>query len=247
MKSLSEQIRNLDRDNFRRVAHGLPEVQGERPQHDQAAVIFNELFSQLRAAFPAAMSAFREQSEFNELRRQWAMAFRENGITTLDQVRAGMRVARRQEKPFLPSPGQFVAWCKAEDSASLGLPNQNELVSLVYEYCRNRSRYHDAESYPWPDHGIKPHTVKYRACYWLVTTLYQQMRSAGLSDMELNRKAGDELAKMVKRIRGGEELPEPVARLPILGGKALSREQALARIADIRRQHGLRGGQSHGK
>ncbi|WP_240331513.1 replication protein P, partial [Enterococcus faecium] len=25
-------------------------------------------------------------------------------------VNAGMRVARRQNRPFLPSPGQFVAW-----------------------------------------------------------------------------------------------------------------------------------------
>ena len=27
----------------------------------------------------------------------------------MEQVNAGMRVARRQNRPFLPSPGQFVA------------------------------------------------------------------------------------------------------------------------------------------
>jgi hypothetical protein len=30
MKSLSEQLQNFDRENFRRVAHGLPEVQDAR-------------------------------------------------------------------------------------------------------------------------------------------------------------------------------------------------------------------------
>jgi hypothetical protein len=33
------------------------------------------------------------------------------------------------------------------------------------------------------------------------------MRSAGLSDGELRRRAADELAKMVKRIRNGEQIP----------------------------------------
>ncbi|WP_236345698.1 replication protein P [Enterobacter cancerogenus] len=243
MKTLSEQMVNFDRENFVRVAHGMPEMQDtQAPQAEQTAEIFNALFSALRAAFPASVHSFNDQSEFDELRRQWALAFRENGITTMEQVNAGLRAARRQEKPFLPSPGQFVAWCKAEDSAALGLPDQNELVSLVYEYCRNRSRYHDAESYPWPDHDITPHTVKFRACYWLVTTLYQQMRSAGLSDMELNRRAAEELAKIIKRIRHGEELPEPVARLPVLGGKPLTREQNMLRVQEIREKFGLKGG-----
>jgi len=84
--------------------------------------------------------------------------------------------------------------------------------------------------------------VKFRACYLLVTTLYQQMRSAGLSVMELNRKAGDELAKIIKRIRRGEELPEPVARLPVLGGKPLMREQNMLRVKEIREKFGLKGG-----
>lgn len=243
MKNLSEQMVSIDRENFARVARGMPELQdAQDTPAEQTAEIFNVLFSALRAAFPASVHSFNDQSEFDELRRQWALAFRENGITTMEQVNAGLRAARRQEKPFLPSPGQFVAWCKAEDSAALGLPDQNELVSLVYEYCRNRSRYHDAESYPWPDHDITPHTVKFRACYWLVTTLYQQMRSAGLSDMELNRRAAEELAKIIKRIRHGEELPEPVARLPLLGGKPLTREQNMLRVQEIREKFGLKGG-----
>ncbi|MDA3133599.1 replication protein P [Atlantibacter subterraneus] len=241
MKNIGTEMRNFDREHMRRVAMGMPEQQSE-PRQEHAAQVFNELFRQLRAAFPASMSVFKTQADIDEFRRQWLLAFAENGITSFAQVDAGMRIARTQEKPFMPSPGQFVAWCRAEESAAVGLPDQNELVKLVYEYCRNRSRYNDAESYPWPDNDITPRTVKYRASYWLVTTLYQQMRSYGLTDMELNRKAGEELAKMVKRIRAGEVIPEPVARLPVLGSKPVTREQGMAKIQEIRAKFGLKGG-----
>lgn len=248
MKSLSEQLHNFDRENFRRVAHGLPEVRDAREparQAQQVAEIFNGLFAELRAAFPAAIANFRNQDEYNEFRRQWLLAFRENGITTMAQVAAGMRIARQQERPFLPSPGQFVAWCRAGESAAVGLPDLAELVALVYQYCRTRGSYPDAESYPWPgkdEYG--QHTTKSRACYWMVTTLSQQMRQQGLTDSELNRQAGEELTKMVKRVRSGEVLPEPVVRLPVMGKKPLSRGESMSRVQEIRAKFGFKGGRA---
>ncbi len=230
MKSLSEQMQNFDREQMRRVAHNLPEQYEDKSQVEQVAHVINGVFTQLLAAFPASL-ANRDQHEINEIRRQWVMAFRENGITTMDQVNAGMRVARRQERPFLPSPGQFVAWCKAEEAAAAGLPNVNDLVDLVYEYCRGRGLYPDAESYPWHSN----------AHYWLVTTLYANMRANSLSDAELRRKAADELAHMTMRINRGEAIPEPVKQLPVLGGKPLSQAQGLAKIAEIRAKFGLGG------
>lgn len=53
-------------------------------------------------------------------------------------------------------------------------------------------------------------TSQSSANYWNVTTLYQQMRSSGLSDAEVRRKAAEELAEMALRIRCGEEIPEPI-------------------------------------
>ncbi len=147
MKSLAEQMHNFDREQMRRVAYNLPEQYDEKPQLEQVAQVINSVFSQLLAAFPAT-TANRDQTEMNEIRRQWVLAFRENGITTMEQVSAGMRVARRQERPFLPSPGQFVAWCKAEEAAAAGLPNADQLVDMIYQYCRTRGQYPDAESYP---------------------------------------------------------------------------------------------------
>ena len=90
----------------------------------------------------------------------------------MEQVNAGMRVARRQNRPFLPSPGQFVAWCREEASVIAGLPNASELVDMVYEYCGSVACIRMQESYPW----------KSNAHYWLVTSLYQNMRANALTD-----------------------------------------------------------------
>ena len=123
---------------MRRIANNMPEQYDEKPQVQQVAQIINGVFSQLLATFPASPPANRDQNELNEIRRQWVLAFRENRITTMEQVNAGMRVARRQNRPFLPSPGQFVARCREEASVTAGLPNASELVDMVYEYCRKR-------------------------------------------------------------------------------------------------------------
>ncbi|SWC22054.1 Origin specific replication binding factor [Klebsiella pneumoniae] len=102
---------------------------------------------------------------------------------------------------------------------------------MVYEYCRKRGLYPDAESYPW----------KSNAHYWLVTNLYQNMRANALTDAELRRKAADELTYMTARINRGETIPEPVKQLPVMGGRPLNRAQALAKIAEIKAKFGLKG------
>lgn len=243
MKSLAEQMHNFDREQMRRVAHNLPEQHEDKAPVERVAQVINGVFTQLTATFPAAV-ANRSQEDMNELRRQWVLAFRENGITTMEQVAAGMRVARRQEKPFLPSPGQFIAWCKSEMASVAGLPSADELVSQVYQYCRDRGLYPDAESYPWTGMIDGKHTTQSSANYWMVTGLYQKMRANDLSDAELRRRASGELALMATRINSGEVIPAPTKTLPILGGKPLGRAQSLARVAELREKHGLRGPKS---
>ncbi|ECU0389430.1 phage replication protein, partial [Salmonella enterica] len=132
MKNIAAQMVNFDREQMRRIANNMPEQHDDKPQVEQVAKVINNVFSQLMAAFPAT-TANRSQAEMNEIRRQWVLAFRENGITTMEQVAAGMRVARRQERPFLPSPGQFVAWCR-EGSGALGV----SVDDIMGEYWRWR-------------------------------------------------------------------------------------------------------------
>lgn len=201
--------------------------------------------AEFRDAFIAGESvASKTPEEMNEMRRQWLLAFKENGIVSMEQINAGMRVARKQDRPFMPSPGQFVAWCKSESAVSAGLPDAVELVDMVYQYCRTRGQYPDAESYPWPEYNVTPVTLKHKACYWMVTGLYADMRANGLSDAELRRKAQDELMRMVRRLNAGEAIPEPVKQIPKLGGRPLSQEQGLNKIAEIRAKFGLGRGRS---
>lgn len=199
MERLSEQLMNCDRENFRRIAHGMPEASAERPQVEQTAEIFNALFSALRAAFPAAMAGFREQSDFNELRRQWVLAFQENGITTMAQVAAGMRIARRQEKPFLPSPGQFVAWCK-EGRSLLGF-SVEDVMNEYWKWRRLVFRFPTSEQYPWPAPVL----------YYICIELRRQSTDRQMTEKEMRQAASSILAGWEQRVAEGKPIP-PVRR-----------------------------------
>lgn len=198
MKNLAESIRNFDREQSRRVAHNLPEQYTEREQTQQVAQIINGLFVQLAAAFPASL-VNRSQEDVNEIRRQWVLAFKENGITTLEQVEAGMRIVRRQERPFLPSPGQFIKWCREERSV-LGITT----ADVMAEYWKWRKlvfRYPSSEQYPWPM------PVYYHICL----ELRLRGTDGQLSHKELEREARDILGIWEKRVLDGKPIP-PIRR-----------------------------------
>lgn len=198
MKPIAEQMHNFDREQMRRIAHNLPEQYGEKSPVEQVAQIINGVFTQLLAAFPAALAG-RDQTDMDEIRRQWVMAFAENGVTTMEQVEAGMRVARRQAKPFLPSPGQFVAWCK-QSGGVLGITV--DLVIAEYWDWRNRSfEFTSSEQFPWSQ------PVMYHIC----VELRHRSTERQLTHGELAREAGDLLDMWEKRITEGKPVP-PVRR-----------------------------------
>lgn len=207
MKSLSEQMINLDRENFGRVANGLPELKAAQAEAEQTAEIFNTLFSALRAAFPASLHSFSDQAEFNELRRQWALAFHENGVTTMEQVNAGLRVARRQERAFLPSPGQFIAWCR-EGRCVLGI-TVSDVMTENWKWQKLVFRYPSSEQYPW----AKP--VLYHICI----ELRHRSTEGQLSRQELEREAIVVLDKWERRVISGKPVP-PIRRAIAAPSKA---------------------------
>lgn len=198
MKNLAEGIRNFDREQARRVAHNLPEQYSEREQTQQVAQIINGLFVQLAAAFPASL-VNRSQEDVNEIRRQWVLAFKENGITSLEQVEAGMRIVRRQERPFLPSPGQFIKWCR-EGRCVLGITTA-DVMAEYWKWQKLVFRYTSSEKYPWP----KP--VLYHICIEL-----RRLSTEGqLNRQELEREAEKILISWEKRVSAGNPVP-PVRR-----------------------------------
>ncbi|WP_304168279.1 replication protein P [Lonsdalea britannica] len=204
----------------------------EKPKQqvpEQAIHIFNELFRQLKAAFPALMANIKTQDDLNELRRQWVLAFAENSITSIDQVNAGMKLARQQETPFLPSPGQFIAWCHQGEVSKHGLPDPDALYLMVMKYSAERGYYESPERYPWPSN----------ACWLMVTKLYSQMRSFNLTESELRKRCERELKDMARRASSGEAFPAPVAQIPKLH-IPVSDEKGLDKIAELRRKLHLR-------
>lgn len=198
MKNLAENIRNFDLELARRVAHGMPEQYSEREQTQQVAQIINGLFVQLAAAFPASLIN-RSQEDVNEIRRQWVLAFKENGITTMEQVDAGMRMVRRQERPFLPSPGQFIKWSR-EGRCVLGI-TAADVMEEYWKWQKLVFRYTSSEQYPWP----KP--VLYHICI----ELRHRSTEGQLSRQELERQAADVLNMWERRMLEGKPVP-PVRR-----------------------------------
>ncbi|HDC4487337.1 TPA: phage replication protein [Enterobacter kobei] len=206
MKNLAESIRNFDREQARRVAHNLPEQYTEREQTQQVAQIINGLFVQLAAAFPASL-VNRNQDDVDEIRRQWVLAFKENGITTMEQVEAGMRMVRRQERPFLPSPGQFIKWCR-EGRCALGITT----ADVMAEYWKWRKlvfRYPSSEQYPWP----KP--VFYHICLELL----RQSTDRQMNESEMRQAASKALAGWEERVAAGKPVP-PIRRAIAAPAKA---------------------------
>ncbi|HHH0901060.1 TPA: replication protein P [Yersinia enterocolitica] len=220
MRNVVTAIQNRDGQSLQQM-YAADKPKQQVPE--QAAQIFNELFRQLKAAFPALMTSIKDQSDLNELRRQWVLAFIENGITSIDQVNAGMKIARQQATPFLPSPGQFIAWCKQGATRAAGLPDADELYDMVMDYAKRRDMFSSAEAFPWPSNPA----------YWMVTKLYSQQRVQGLSEQDLRKRCGKELADMSKRIEAGEPIPAPVVQIPKLH-IPVSNQKALDHIAELR-------------
>lgn len=224
MNSLVTAIQQRDSTALQAMATHVPPQQKQAVKQ-QVAQVFNELFRQLKATFPAAIANFKEQSDLDEFKRQWTIAFIENGIRTLEQINIGMKIARQQTNPFLPSPGQFVQWCKQGDYTVLGLPTDDELFDMFKEYCSVR--------------GWRRFNWQSNACYWMVTKIYSEMRSRNLSDSEVRKLCSSELNAMAKRIKSGEKIPDPMLQLEsaVIPTK---RDKALSIIADLKNKHGFK-------
>lgn len=146
MKSLAEQMRNHDREQMSRMAHNLPEQYRGAPASRAGGLGVQRAIQPTACRVPGQHGELPHPDDLNEFRRQWLLAFQENGIHSMAQVDAGMRIARRQERPFLPSPGQFVAWCK-QSGGALGI-NVDQVIAEYWDW-RNRSfEFTSSEQFP---------------------------------------------------------------------------------------------------
>lgn len=104
---------------------------------------------------------------------------------------------------FLPPPRQLINWYRERYIGVAGLSDENTLYDMVMRYCTLRGLYNSAEAYPW----------QANAHYWMVTSLYNQMKPENLTEAELRKACRKELEKMSCCIHDGDSIPQPRAQL----------------------------------
>lgn len=169
---------------------------------DGAVAAVNQLFGQLRAIFPAWRQSFPDKDCYHEAKRIWLETLVNAGITTVQQLQVGIEQAKKSEKPFFPSVGEFVTWCKADKYAALGLPTEDVLFGRIVKFMAFGME--EADKFKFNSN----------AEYWLITKLYERNRKNSWDDARLKREIKRELAEMASRIVAGEQIPEPRKQLP---------------------------------
>lgn len=150
----------------------------------------NWLFDELAGTFPAWKSAFESQQAITTAKRIWFETLSENKIKRTE-IQNGLRQARKSNKPFLPSVGQFIEWCKMIDLTQLGLPDVETLLK--------RLNYFSSFGFE----GVDDFKFKSDAEYWLITDLYQRNQKYNWGAETLRKQAEQALADMAKQIQSG--------------------------------------------
>ena len=74
-----------------------------------------------------------------------------------------------------------------------GLQDENTFYDMTMRYSTRRGFYNSSVAYPWQE----------TTYYWMVISLYSQMRAKCLGKLGLHDKCREELHKMAKRIKAG--------------------------------------------
>jgi len=162
--------------------------------NETAERLVNRVFEQLLASCPRLSYYTAEQVA--TAKQQWILGFAENGITTVEQVKQGMKALRAKEDDFVPSVGKFIGWCKVVDYTQLGLPTLEKLLKRLNHFAAYGLEEADKFSF------------KNDAEYWLITDLYRRERRYLWQESTLRSQAEQALLAMAKRIQAGENIPE---------------------------------------
>lgn len=167
-----------------------------------AEKLVDMIFENLMQVFPASTQTnLRTDADIRVAKQQWVAAFAESGITSREQLSAGMQKARSSQSPFWPSPGQFISWCR-EGSGALGV-SVDDIMSEYWRWRKLVFRYPTSEQFPWKDKN----PLYYHVCL----ELRRRGTEGQFSEKELIRAAGDILHDWDKRALSGKPVP-PIRR-----------------------------------
>ena len=120
-------------------------------------------------------------------------------MTTAAQFKCGIAQAERSVSPFFPSAGQFIAWCKTDDYAALGLPTVEELQYRLNKF-RSNGGFYNIENFEFAS----------TAEYWLITKIANDAQQKAYTEMQEDKAIKKALEEMANRLKSGVKLPEPV-------------------------------------
>ncbi|WP_213239115.1 replication protein P [Citrobacter braakii] len=193
-------IQNRDSEMLSRVAGDSDD--GRKVVNADAEKLVDMLFENLMQVFPASTRTnLRTDADIRVAKQQWIAAFAESGITSREQLSAGMQKARSSQSPFWPSPGQFISWCR-EGSGALGV-SVDDIMSEYWRWRKLVFRYPTSEQFPWKDKN----PLYYHVCL----ELRRRGTEGQFSEKELIRAAGDILHDWEKRALSGKPVP-PIRR-----------------------------------
>ncbi|EPN4218081.1 replication protein P, partial [Cronobacter sakazakii] len=103
-EQLIQAIAHRDSQTLARLASKYQPAQERTAKsvvNTEAERLVDSLFRQLKQVFPAsAATNLRTDTDEAVAKQQWIMAFAENGITSREQLSAGMKKARASLSPF---------------------------------------------------------------------------------------------------------------------------------------------------
>lgn len=192
----------------------------EIPQDVRSAV--NAMFKQLCIIFPAWKSAFPKKDIFIEARRLWLETLVSEGVTTAEQLQAGIEQAKKSTNPFFPALGEFIEWCKVGGQC-FGLPTPEDLLSRYRQF--RASDCETAEEFDWQS-AVEHH---------LVLQLKRAIYHGNLSEEKTLIRAKVLISDMAKYLRNGSMVAEPtVPKLPETVIKPVSDEQKSANFKNLK-------------
>ncbi|MDX7081862.1 replication protein P [Serratia marcescens] len=200
MNKFMSAIQNRDGGALARMMPAEPQA---RVVNVNAEKLVDLLFTNLMQVFPAAkQTALSTPAEVAAAKRQWILAFAENGITSAEQLQAGMRMARQQESDFWPSCGKFIGWCKTGAALNAGLPSVDEVEAEFKRYSANRGH-------------VRPEDFNWSApvMYWIVIDVRHQMLQYNHTESEIRKSIQQHLNRWAKRLAKGERVPTPTPQI----------------------------------
>lgn len=213
-------------------------VIGSRPDYQQsaqtveitpqAAAVMDKLFDHLTVICPAWHKALQTDESIANFKAIWLEEIINAGIRNWRLLANGLERCKQEKNPFLPSVGQFIEWCLAENYAELGLPDEERLYNRIQAFMA------------FGMEEIQQFKFSNNAEYWLITELYQRNSRGKWDEKMLRQEIDKSLKKMAARVKAGEPIPAPQITLPEKVSVRPSDEVIAARFAALRARMGVR-------